>query len=153
MKSSLYLHLFLTVPVEQEDDFPVEKDEAQTHDQSPFDEEETSHITYDTGQQSPQKEDVPAEQYYTAEEAISTEEPYAAASEEAADESCIIASNGVALPDYASPSEAVYEEDHPNKKITDPDTMWKAPQVAQITKRFHDSEQHLWTNKKPQEPK
>ena len=123
---------------------------AQAHDKSPFDEEEPSRMTYDTGRQSPQKGDIPAEQYYTAEEAISTEEPYAAAPEEAfrADESCIIASDGVALPD----SEAVCEEDHAKKKIAHPDTMWKAPHVEQITKRFDDLKQHLWTNKKPHEP-
>ena len=143
------------MPAEQEDNFPVEKDKAQAHDQSPFDEEEPSHMTYDTGRQSPQKGDVPAEQYYPAEEAIPTDEPYVAASEGAspADNPCIIASDEAALPNYPSPSEAVCEEDHPNKKIAHPDTMWKAPQVKQITKRFDDSEQHLWTNKKPHEPK
>ena len=107
-------------------------------------------MTYDTGRQSPQKGDIPAEQYYTAEEAI-PEETYVAASEGAfrADESCIIASDGVALPD----SEAVCEKDYSKKKMADPDTMWKAPQVKQITKNFDGLEQHLWINKKPHEPK
>ena len=145
MKSGLFLHLFLTVPVEQEHDFPDDKDKAQARDQSAFDEEEHFHMTHDTSWQCPQNGDAPAEQYYTAEEAIPTEEPYVAASHGAftADGSCIIASDG----------EAVSKEDHSKRQNGYPDTMWKAPQVELITKGFDDSEQHLWTNKKSYEPK
>ena len=155
MKSGLFLLLFLTVPVEQEHDFPVEKDKAQAYDQSPFEEEQPFHVTHDKGWQCPRKENIPAEQYDTSEEAIPTEEPCVAASEGAfpADESCIIAPDGEALPENGSRSEAVSKKDHSKRKNAYPDTMWKPSQVELITKRFDELEQHLWTNKKSHEPK
>ena len=145
LKSGLFLHLFLTVPVEQEHDFSVEKDEAQAHEQSPSDEEVPLHVTHDKGWQCPRKENIPAEQYDTSEETIPTEEPCVAASEGAlpADESCMIASD----------RGSVSEKDHSKRKNAYPDTMWKPSQVELITKRFDELEQHLWTNKKSHEPK
>ena len=145
MKSGLFLNLFLTVPVEQEHNFPDENDKAQARDQSPFDEEEHFHMTHDTSWQCPKNGDTSAEQYYTAEEAIPTEEPCVAASHGTfpTDESCIIASDG----------EAVSEGDHAKRKNAYPDTMWKAPQVDLITKGFDGLEQHLWMNKKSHGPK
>ena len=137
LKSGLFLHLLLTVRVEQEHDSPDEKDQAQAHEQRPFDEEEPFRMTHDMNWQYPRNGDTPAKQYQTVEEAIP------------ADESCIIASAGESLPENASPSAAVSKEDHSKKKNTYPDTMWKAPQVELLTNGFDDSEQHLWINKKP----
>lgn len=107
-------------------------------------------MTHDTSWHCAPKENIPAEQNNTAGEAIPPEEPSVTASEGVfrAAESSIIASDGEALPENASPSKAFSKEDPSKKENAHPNTMWKPPQVEPITNGFDGSEQHLWKNKK-----
>ena len=142
LKSGLFPHLFLTVLIEQQHHIPNEKEKAQTRYQNPFYDEEPFHMTHDTTLHCHQKNGIPAEQYNTAEEAISPQESCVTASEGTfpAAESCINASDGEALPEKAPPS----KEDQSKRESAYPVSMWKAPQVELTTKGLDESEQHLW---------